>query len=75
MLGASRACRCLGCTRTPHPRKDASCAPPWLERGLTSKEEAFAVGIELETADIADLAWKIEDVDDARVVVDRARAL
>lgn len=39
----------------------------WLERGLTSKEEAFQVGIELESADIEDLAGMIEDVDDARV--------
>lgn len=39
----------------------------WLERGLTSQEEAFAVGIELETADVADLEARIAEVEDARV--------
>src|SRR5690606_6454931 len=39
----------------------------WLERGLTSPEAAFEVGVELETADIADLRSTIEEIDDADV--------
>lgn len=39
----------------------------WLERGLTSQDEAFMVGVELETADIADLQAAIDQIDDARI--------
>lgn len=39
----------------------------WLERGLTSQDEALKVGIELETADIADLEKLIADTDNAQV--------
>ena len=39
----------------------------WLERGLKSEQEAFTVGVELETADIADLEKMIADIDNAQV--------
>ncbi|HLS44655.1 MAG TPA: DUF2202 domain-containing protein [Ornithinicoccus sp.] len=39
----------------------------WLGRGLTSPEAAFQVGVELETADIANLRSTIEEIDDADV--------
>lgn len=39
----------------------------WLERGLTSQDEALKVGIELETADIADLEKLIAGTDNAQV--------
>lgn len=37
----------------------------WLARGLSSFEEACAVGVELETADIADLTAAAEGSDEA----------
>lgn len=39
----------------------------WLARGLTSEVEAFAVGVELETADIAGLEEMIDTVDNEQV--------
>lgn len=39
----------------------------WLARGLTSPQEAFQVGIELEIADIDHLRSTIEELDDADV--------
>lgn len=39
----------------------------WLERGLVSPEDAFQVGIELETADIEQLQSTIDEIDDADV--------
>lgn len=39
----------------------------WLERGQASEEAAFAVAIELEERDIADLKEQIEDVDNADI--------
>src|SRR5690606_29130881 len=39
----------------------------WLARGKQSTQEAFTVGVELETADIAGLEEMIDDVDNAHV--------
>ncbi|MDI3314422.1 MAG: DUF2202 domain-containing protein [Mycobacterium sp.] len=39
----------------------------WLARGLSSAEEAFAVGIELETGDIADLSVAMHGSDQAAI--------
>lgn len=35
----------------------------WLARGLSSAQEAYAVGVELETGDIADLTAAVEATD------------
>jgi hypothetical protein len=39
----------------------------WLARGLSSVEAAYAVGVELETGDIADLSAAVEDSDEAAI--------
>ncbi|MCV7317471.1 DUF2202 domain-containing protein [Mycolicibacillus parakoreensis] len=39
----------------------------WLARGLSSVEEAYAVGVELETGDIADLTAAAEDSEKADI--------
>ena len=39
----------------------------WLTRGLSSVEEAFAAGVELETGDIADLSAAAEGSDEAAI--------
>ncbi len=39
----------------------------WLARGLSSVEGAYAVGVELETGDIADLSAAVEGSDEAAI--------
>ncbi|CDZ90258.1 DUF2202 domain-containing protein [Rhodococcus ruber] len=39
----------------------------WLARGLSSVDEAYAVGVELETGDIADLSAAVERSDEAAI--------
>ncbi|WP_407689733.1 DUF2202 domain-containing protein [Mycobacterium sp. HUMS_1102779] len=39
----------------------------WLARGLSSIEEAYAAGVELETGDIADLSAAVQGSDEAAI--------